>query len=236
MRGLSSYELRQLILSVGTHKSERPLSPVEVAQLMQKAVDAGENRKEIAARLLLEDSSIIGRFIRLLWLPPDVQQLIGWGSDPATVSFTAGSEIARLETAQEQSALAKAALENRFNKSEIMQAVQIRERARKPIEDCVKAVLDQRPVVERRHVIVGNLQSERLKDSLKQTSQLERDNLLQSALDRCGPNVPRLGSKLGDGHFLLVGDDLFHAAIVSLPGGFEQAITEYLIQELESED
>ena len=71
MRGLSSAEVRQLILSVGTHKSERPLSPVEVAQLMQKAVKAGENRKEIAARLLLEDSSIIGRFIRLLQLPPD---------------------------------------------------------------------------------------------------------------------------------------------------------------------
>ena len=236
MRGLSSSEVRQLILSVGTHKSERPLSPVEVAKLMWKAEKAGENRKEIAARLLLEDSSIIGRFIRLLQLPPDVQQLIGWGSNPATVSFTAGSEIARLQTDQEQLALATNALENRFNKSEIVQVVQIRQRSGKSIEECMKIILNQRPVIERRHVIIGSLQSERLKDSLKEISQLERDNLLQSALDCCGPNVPRLGSKLGDGHFLLVGDDLFHAAIVSLPGGFEQAITEYLIRELESED
>lgn len=236
MRGLSSAEVRQLILSVGTHKSERPLSPVEVAQLMQKAVKAGENRKEIAARLLLEDSSIIGRFIRLLQLPPDVQQLIGWGSDPATVSFTAGSEIARLQEDQEQLALATTALENRFNKSEIVQVVQIRQRSGKSIEECMKVVLNQRPVIERRHVISGSLQSERLKDSLKQISQLERDDLLQSALDRYGPNIQRLGSKLGDGYFILIGDDRLHAAIMSLPEGFEQAITEYLTRELTSKD
>lgn len=236
MKGLSSYEVRQLILSVGTHKSTRPLSPVEVAKLMQKALEAGEAKREVAAKLLLKDSSIIRRFIRLLSLPSEVQQLVGWGSNPTTVSFTAGSEIARLGTDQDRLALATAALQNRFNKSEIMQVVQIRMRAGKPIEECVKAVLNQRPVIERRHVIIGNLQSERLKDELKQFSQLERDNLLQSALDRCGPNVPRLGSKLGHGHFLLVGDDLFHAAIVSLPKGFEQAITEYLLRELDSED
>ncbi len=236
MRGLSSSEVRQLILSVGTHKSARPLSPVEVAKLMDKALEAGEKRREIAARLLLEDSSIIGRFIRLLRLPPDVQQLIGWGSDPATLSFTAGSEIARLEDEQEQLALATAALENRFSKSEIMQVVQIRQRSGNSIKECMKAVLNQRPVIERRHVIVGSLQSERLKDSLRQISQLERDNLLQSALDRYSPNIPRLGSKLGDGYFLLIGDDRLHAAIMSLPEGFEQAITEYLTRELTSKD
>lgn len=236
MRGLSSSEVRQLILSVGTHKSERPLSPVEVAKLMWKAEKAGEKRREIAARLLLEDSSIIGRFIRLLRLPPDVQQLTGWGSDPATLSFTAGSEIARLEDKQEQLVLATAALANRFNKSEIMQVVQIRKRSGKSIKECIKIVLNQRPVIERRHVIIGSLQSEKLKDSLKEISQLERDALLQSALDRYGPNIQRLGSKLGDRYFLLIGDDRLHAAIMSLPEGFEQAITEYLTRELTSKD
>ena len=236
MRGLSSSEVRQLILSVGTHKSERPLSPVEVAKLMWKAEKAGEKRREIAARLLLEDSSIIGRFIRLLRLPPDVQQLTGWGSDPATLSFTAGSEIARLEDKQEQLVLATAALANRFNKSEIMQVVQIRKRSGKSIKECIKIVLNQRPIIERRHVIIGSLQSEKLKDSLKEISQLERDALLQSALDRYGPNIQRLGSKLGDRYFLLIGDDRLHAAIMSLPEGFEQAITEYLTRELTSKD
>ena len=236
MRGLSSYEVRQLILSVGTHRSVRPLSPVEVAKLMQRALDAGEKRADIADRLYLEDSTIIGHFTRLLSLPPQVQQLVGWGSDPATVSFTAAAMIARLKSPQGKSVLAKAALENQFNKSEIIQVVQIQRRSGNPIEDCIKAVLDQRPIVEKRHLVIGELQSEKLKEQLKQISQLERNNLLQSALARYLPNISHLGCKLGDAYFLLMGDDRFHAAIVSLPGGFEKSITEYLMRELDNKD
>ena len=236
MRGLSSYEVRQLILSVGTHRSVRPLAPVEVAKLMQRALKAGEKRADIADRLYLDDSTIIGHFIRLLSLPAQIQQLVGWGSDPATVSFTAAAMIARLDSTQKQSALATAALENQFNKSEIIQVVQIQLRSENLIEECIKAVLDQRPIVEKRHLIIGELRSEKLKEELKHFSQLERNNLLQFALDRYLPNVPRLGCKLGDIYFLLVGDDRFHDAIVSLPSGFEKSITEYLIQELGNKD
>ena len=233
MKGLSAYELRQLILSVGTHKSDRSLSPIEVAKLMQKALDMGETRKTLANRLLLDDSSIIGRFIRLLSLPVQVQHLIGWGSNPATISFTAGSDIARLKDSREQKILAKMALENQLNKSEIIECVQLRQRSEKSIEDSVKAVLNQRPVIERRHAIIGELKSENLKDKLKEVSQLERNNLLQSALDEYGPSVPRLGSKLGDSYFLLVGDDRFYTEITSLPEGFEASVTRYLIQKLD---
>ena len=236
MRGLSSYEVRQLILSVGTHRSVRPLLPVEVAQLMQRALDAGEKRADIAGRLHLEDSTIIGHFTRLLSLPPQVQQLVGWGTNPATVSFTTAAIIARLKSPQEKSVLAKAALENQFNKSEIIQVVQIRLRSKNPIEDCIQAVLDQRPIVEKRHLIIGELQSEKLTEELQQISQLERNNLLQSTLERYIPEIPSLGCKLGDVYFLLVGDDRFHAAIVSLPGGFEKSITEYLMRELDNKD
>lgn len=233
MKGLSAHELRQLILSVGTHKSNRPLSPVEVAKLMQRVLDMGETRKTLANRLLLEDSSIIGRFIRLLSLPIQVQHLIGWGSNPATISFTAGSDIARLEDPGDQKTLAKMALENQLNKSEIIECVQLRQRSEMSIEDSVKAVLNQRPIIERRHAIIGELRSESLKNKLKEMSQFERNSLLQSALDEYGPSVPCLGSKLGDGYFVLLGDDPFHTEITSLPEGFEVSVTRYLIQKLD---
>ena len=233
MKGLLPHEIRQLILSVGTHKSKRPLSPIEVARFMQRALEDGEKRTDIADKLHLEDSSIIGHFIRLRSLPPQVQQLIGWGSDPTTVSFTAAAVIARLDSAQKQSTLAKAALENQFNKSEITQVVQIWKRSGKPIENCIKSVLDRRPVVERRHVIIGQLQSGSLKDKLKQFSQLERNNLLQSVLEQHVPSTQCLGSKLGDEYFLLVGDEHFHTVIINLPRGFEKSITEHLIQEVD---
>lgn len=236
MKGLSPFEIRQLILSVGTHRAERPISPIEVAKLIQKALEAGEKRKEIADRLYLNNSTIIGRFTRLLCLPTQIQHLIGWGSDPATLSFTTASEIARLESTQEQTTLAKAALESQLNKSEIIEVVQIRQRSKKSIESCIEAVLNQRPVIQRRHVIIGELQSGKLKNELKQVSQLERDNLLRSALEQHVPNVSPLSVKFRDGYFFLVGDDKFHEAIISLSGGFEKSITEYLILELRDKD
>lgn len=236
MKGLLPNEIRELILSVGRQKSKRPLSPVEVAKFMRRALGAGEKRTDIADRLYLEDPSIIGRFIRLLSLPLQVQQLIGWGSDPTTVSFTAAAIIARLKSSQEQIDLAKAVLENQFNKSEIIQIVQIRQRSGNSLESCIKKVLDQRPLTERRHVIIGELQSERLKDKIRQIPQLDRNDLLQSTLEQTAPGIPSLGATLSERFFLLVGDDRFHSAITSLPGGFEKSITEHLIQELGSKD
>ena len=234
MKGLLPHEIRQLILSVGTHKSKRPLAPIEVAEFIQRALKAGVKRTDIADRLHLEDSSIIGHFIRLLSLPSQVQQLIGWGSDPATVSFTAAAGIARLDSAQEQNILAQAALENQFNKSEIVEIVQTRKRSGKSIESCIESVLDRRPIVEKRYVIVGQMGSESLKDKLKQFSQLERNDLLRSVLQQRVPNVQCLGSKLGGEYFLLVGDEHFHATVTKLPQGFEKSITEFLIQEVDS--
>lgn len=235
MKGLLSDEIRLLILSVGTHKSTRPLSPVEVGKYVQRALDAGETRSTVAETLLLDDATVIGRFVRLLSLPPQVQQLVGWGSDPATVSFTSASDIARLKTESAQIALAKAALENRLNKSEIIEVIQISERSQRPIQDCIEEVLNQRPIIERRHVIVGELQSDSLNEALKCMSEFERNDLLLSALARYGLNTSLHGAKLGDGYFLLVGDDAFQTVITSLPGGFEESITKYLSRELRHE-
>lgn len=232
MKGLLPDQISQLILSVGTHKSNRPLSPIEVAEYMQSALDAGEKRTDIAEKLYLEDSSIIGHFLRLLSLPSQVQQLVGWGSTPATISFSAAAGIARLNSGLEQTVLAKAALENKFNKSEIIQVVQIRKRSDSPLESCIKSVTDQRPVVERRYVLIGQLTSEGLKDKVKHLTQLERNNLLQSVLRQHVPDIPHLGVKLGAKYFILVGNAHFHSAIVTLPQGFEKSITEYLMQKL----
>lgn len=236
MKGLSPSEIRDLILSVGTRKSVRPLSPVEVGNLIQKAMDAGEKREEIADRLHLDGSTLIGRFIRLLTLPDHVQPLIGWGSDPATLSFTAASMIARLDSAQDQDTLTKAALESQLNKSEIIEVVQIRQRSGNSIENCIKAVLNLRPIIEKRHLIFGQLQSEELITVLKQTSQLKRDSLLQSAIERQALNITPLNTKLGDRYFLLVGDEQFYNEIMSLSEDFEKTITEYLLVELREKE
>lgn len=232
MKGISPYELRQLILSVGTRKSVRPLSPVEVGSLIQRALDAGETRIDVAERLHLIGTTMIGRFTRILSLPAQVQQLVGWGADSGTIPIESASQIARLKEPEEQISLAKVVLESRLSKSEISQVIQIRQRSGNPIEKCIESVLNQRPVIEKRHVIIGELQSEKLRESVRRTSQQERDNLLRSALEKHLPGFSSLGCKVGNGYFLLVGDDNFYDKVMALSGGFEICITDYLEREM----
>lgn len=232
MKGLLPSEYSQLILSVGTHKPNRPLSPIEVARKIQKALDADEKKSDIAEMLHLEDSSIIGQFLRLLSLSPQIHNLIGWGSNPSTISFSAAVGIARLKSHSEEVVLAKAALEYRFNKSEIIQVVQIRLRTENSIDECIKSVLNQRPIVERKYVIIGELTSESLKDKVQSLTQLERNNLLESALKCHVSHIIPSSAKLGEEYFVLVGDKRFHTEIMALPGGFENSINEYITVEI----
>ena len=78
MIGITAEEQRDLILSVGIHKQERTLSPIEVAQLLDKAIKAGTNIKELSGEILL-DTTMITRFLRLLDISPNLQHLVGWG-------------------------------------------------------------------------------------------------------------------------------------------------------------
>lgn len=231
MKGISPYELRQLILSVGTRKSVRPLSPIEVGSLMQRALDAGETRIDIAERLHLIGTTMIGRFTRIISLPAQVQQLVDWGADSATIPIESASHIARIKAPEEQITLARVVLESRLSKSEIGQVIQIQQRSGNPIEECIASVLNQRPVIEKRHVIIGELQSEKLRESFRCTSQLDRDNLLRSALEKHLPDVSSLSCKVGNGYFLLIGDDDFYDNVMALAGGFENCITDYLESE-----
>ena len=89
--------MRNLILSVGTHKGKRPLSPVEVAEGFQKAEKSGMTDQELADLVQLRYPTMIGRFKRLLNLSPDLRHLVDWGSSSSTISFTAASEVTRLD-------------------------------------------------------------------------------------------------------------------------------------------
>lgn len=233
MKGLPPDLAKKLILSVGTHRPDRLLSPVETGQAMQQARDGGMTTKELAEALHFDGTTMIGRFIKLLSLPVRMHPLIGWGADAATISFSTASEIARLP-ATEQMTFSQAVLSHQFGLSEVKQIVQIRQRSGKSIEETIQAVLDQRNVVVQRHVIVGAVLAEDLRQRLRQMTQEERNVLLRQALEKHSPSLASVGAKLGADNFTLVGDKQFQKAVTSLPNGFEEAITQYLQQELQS--
>ena len=231
MRGLPPEIQRDLILSVGTHRARRRLSPIEVAEAIETSMASGATVRELATELHL-DPTMVPRFPRLLKLPPEIQHLVDWGQGKARLSFEAASYIARLASSKEQREVAEAALKHELGKVEILQIVQIRERSGKPITDCIGSVLRMRPQIERRHLLIGAIISEKLQTALRQMTQKERDRLLKSAVTSRSSDLPPWEGRLGIERFTLVGDNAFGIAVQKLPGGFEEAINSYLEEEI----
>jgi len=231
MRGLSPEVQRDLILSVGTHRASRRLSPVEVAEAIETSLASGSTVQELAIELRL-DPTMIPRFRRLLKLPAEIKHLVDWGQGQSRLSFETALQIARLTSTKEQQEVAEAALKHGLGKVETIQIVQIRERSGRSITECIGDVLRMRPQIERRHLLIGAITSEKVRIALGQMTQQERDQLLKSAIISHSPELPPWEGRLGVERFTLLGSDAFGAAAQRLPGGFEEAVNAYLDEEV----
>jgi hypothetical protein len=218
---------RDLILSVGTHKKNRPLSPVEVAEGFKVAIDNGMSRKELAELVQFGGTSMIDRFLNLLKLNKDLRYLVDWRQGDLSISFSSASKIACL-TDYEQKEVVKAILDNRLNKDEITQIIQIKKRSNKDINNCIQEVLNQRPTIERRYIFIGKIINPELSKSLERLTQLERNALLKKTINsEVNPNI-HSEVRLGMNGFSLLGDELLSNELKKLKPDFESCINNLL--------
>lgn len=226
MKGISVENQRDLILSVGIHKQERPLSPIEVAQLLDTLFKSGTTIKEVTSEILLT-AGMIARFLRLLNLAPEMQHLVGWGGE-SRISFSTASEIARLKTSEEQEFVGKATLEHALSKSEVIQILQARNKFNRPINECVDEILKMRPHVIRRYLFIGAIRSLEVQNRLSEMSQKERDTLFDNIVTFNLPNLTYWDGLLGVTRFSLIGNDDLDEALSKLPTDFSSTINDYL--------
>jgi hypothetical protein len=231
VKGISPDETRDLIVSVGTHKASRRLTPVQVAKKINKSIEAGESIESVSDTISLS-KSVIRSFLSLLRLPEKVQLIVGWGTDPTTVAFSSAIEITRLESDSEKISLAMAILENSLNLKDVTQAVQIHKRSNKTMEETIEAVLNQRPTIEKRHLIIGEITSPLVLGIFSHLDEVEKNDLLSRSLQRFGPGRPTYGSKVQDKFFVVVCDDLYFKELISLGEDIESAVTELLEKEI----
>lgn len=224
MRGVSTDIQKKLLLSVGSHRAARPLTPVEVAEAVQASLDAGSTLQEIAEFLHLEGTSVLTKFVRLLRLSPDVRHLVDWGKSESTIGFTAASEVARLDKHDEQMQLCQAGLQHQLGSSEMKQILQLHQRSGRPIEDCVAEILQLRPRVQRIHVLIGAVTSPDVCQRLAAISQADRDTVMRSAVKRAFPKLGKFGCRLGTDRFTVTGDDGVSTELVQGGKDFEAAI------------
>lgn len=203
MLGISQQEMKPLLLSVGTHRSKRRLSPMEVAQLIKKAKDSGVSIKQCAEALLIGTTQV-SRFLDLLNLTPEIQHLADWGRrNKSTVSFSTLSQVAKLPV-DDQVNLANKILSHNLTFDEVVQLVQIHKRSGKSVDDCIKSVLDLRPVVVKRYLYIGTILSKDLDVYLSSISQIQRDELLKQALDSLFNSTNIVSGRLSKNNFTLV--------------------------------
>lgn len=204
---LTANELRDLILSVGTHHRKRKLSPVEVASLFLLAIQNGATLEDCADTVHLNGTSMISRFLRLQQLSPAIQHLIDWGQSGATIGFSSAVELVKLNE-DEQEILASKVLEKQLTKTEVQQIVQLRMRSKRGINNCVDEVMGMRPTTEIRHVFIGSILDSELIAYLKKCSQRQRDELLEESLKESCPELNLKSGRLGTTSFTLVTDDV----------------------------
>ncbi len=230
MSALTDDERRDLLMSVGTHKSQRRLSPVGVAQRFRKAIDGGESISSCANAAGLSNADMVKRFLRLLDLPPSVQMIVAWRGSDTTLPFTAASEVARLPRRLHEPT-AREALAQRLSSSEVKHVVQRIARSGRNPHAAIEEIVALRPVVERRHIFIGVFSSADLGTRIDDLEQDERDELLAAVLATL-TDEPCAAARLTPTGFVISGDDRLADAICGL-GDFETSVSEAIREQVD---
>jgi hypothetical protein len=204
--GLEPDEFRDVLLSIGTNRGRRPLSPVEVAALLKKILGTGASLKDCAAAMHLEGPTMVSRFTRLLQLHPDVQHLVDWGQSGATLSFSSATEIAKLPP-EDHVAAVSAIIEHQLTGGEVKQIVQRFVRSHRSLDDAVDEITRLRPTIERQHLFIGAVIDAALQSQLSSRSQEQRDQLLQAVLQEHFGEASTLSARLGRTKFTISSKD-----------------------------
>ncbi|SVD97643.1 uncharacterized protein METZ01_LOCUS450497 [marine metagenome] len=223
---ISGDELRDLLLSVGSHQQQRRLSPVEVANLFQREINAGASVSDCARLVHLDGSTMVNRFLKLRELDPAIQHNVGWGQSGATIGFTIASEVAKLPRADHVPSV-RAVLELSLKKNEVLQIVQVRRKTGRELESVIDQIVKTRPTFIKKYLFLGSITNENIKRHLLEKNQEERDNLLQLILIELALSDSE-GARLGGDKFSIIGGEAFAERTKCLEPDFETAINNQL--------
>lgn len=148
----------ELLATLGTHRRDRPLSPLEAARKLDEDLRKGVRPEQypVSKRTIME-------FLSLLDLPELVQNLLGWGGvKRGEIGLYAARRISELKRREDQESLAKSTLERELSAIEVSKIVRYKRRLnKKSIEDCIDSVVEMRP--KKRHLFISQIKEDVLK-------------------------------------------------------------------------
>jgi hypothetical protein len=235
MNALTNEEKARLILSVGKGGTggKRLLSPIQVAEYLDRSLQAGETMQSIAKQLTI-GSDMVRRFLSLRKLSPTVQSTVDFASSATTLSFSVAHEITRLLDASAQEKLAKAAIENGLSRQDVGQVVQRVQRSGNSVEESVQAILALKPTIERRHVVIGSVTSRKLEDKILNVKlQDQRDEWGVRALSDLFQGAGDYAVRITPDRFTLSGGERVFEILMRLKPDFETVVNDHLTEKID---
>lgn len=117
MHGLTDAEWRNLRASLKTSSRDRPLSPGDVAALLNKAMQQC-SLTELAVSLEFKDQSTLRKIANLGHLEADLLAQVTWGTQHGTISMTVAAELQRLPDAHSIRQAFQSATRQRMNRTQ----------------------------------------------------------------------------------------------------------------------
>ena len=208
----SPKRLSKLLASINVQYSDRPLSPIQVAEEIDELLRELDGNKSELKRRLPISQSIIDGFLRLLKLPKEIQDIIVWGDsnkNTGEISFSAASFICKLENSDDILKLVGAihSLDRPITKEEIKDIHSLKKHnSKKTIENCIGEVLGvTRPIVIRHFLFISGIDPAIVK-KLKTESQkndTKLDNFGFDILSKPFPPSALKGAKIHDDYLRL---------------------------------
>jgi hypothetical protein len=128
-----------------------------------------------------------------------------------------------------------AALKFGLGKGELQQVVQMKSRAEsRSLDECIAAVLELRPRIERRFIFVGAVTDPAIRHKLSEMSQGARDALLLDAVRTQYPGIGAFDGRMAVQRFTLGGDSQLSKSLQSNSVDFETLINQELGKKLGS--
>jgi len=202
--GLSEKEFREIFNSVGSHLTNRVLSPVEVAFLFDKSISAGGPLAILVDAFSLSES-MIKKFLKLTQLSHEILFLVEWGTSKySCIGFSCAVELCGLGHS-DYVEMSRYIVKHGIRKKEMISIRQLRLRSKDSLESCVERVLKRRPVVVTRFVYVGSITSNEIRNCTKVLNQFDKDDLLKKAIQKLYPLIGEVGLKLSNATFMIIG-------------------------------
>jgi len=202
---LTKTEWIDLKLSVGTHKKNRRLSPLQVTSYLQKLRDAGATIDQISREIILGPSTIY-KFLRLNYLPDEFRNKICWGYEKNRLSFMkAALVISYALNTKEQIILLNNILEYEIKRKEVQQIVELKSRSKIDINNAIEEVIHDRVKEIKRNMMIGYVNDD-VKSLLYEDENINNEkfnDILKNSL----PLVEIFSAKLDSDRFTILTDE-----------------------------